>query len=298
MLGITVITYSRPRWLHLCVENLITLTDTPHHLVVADDGSDDDTVRWCRNREIRVVTGRNRGVAHNKNRGLVALEALGCDPIFIIEDDLRPGLRGWEAEWIAATERWHHVAFGHHGIVRTAVAGEGTASDPWVSTRTTAQLLTISATALRAVGYFDPRFEGWGHEHAEWTSRIKQAGYGSKRITLPAGNRFHAQLFLNHGLISHPAPSWRNDEQARRNRVVGTTIKQEPIFRTPWHTDQQRAEILEEIRLAGVDAEDLANRLDERARQSAEQHRIAKLPTQMRTGGYPGIPESVNEVSP
>jgi hypothetical protein len=57
-------------------------------------------------------------------------------------------------------------------------------------------------------------------------------------------------------------------------------IKREPIFRTPWRTDEQRAEILEEIRLAGVDADDLADKLDERARQSAEQYRIAKLTTQ------------------
>ncbi len=266
------------------MDSIATLTNTPHHLVVADDGSGDDTVAWCRDRGIRVVTGRNRGVAHNKNRGLLALEALGCNPILIFEDDLRPGLRGWEHEWIAATDRWHHVAFGHKGIVRTAVAGEGTAADPWVSTRTTAQLLTISATALKAVGYFDPRFEGWGHEHAEWTSRLKKAGYGSREITLPAGNRFQAQLFLNHGMISNPAPSWRNEERARINRELGTAIQHEPIFRAPWRTAAQRGEILEEIRSSGLDASDLADELDLRAQQSAEWHRSEPC-------GYPsGIP--------
>lgn len=272
-LGIVIVTYSRPRWLRLCVDSIATLTDAPHHLVVADDGSDDDTVEWCRDRQVRVVTGRNRGVAHNKNRGLLALEALGCDPILIFEDDLRPGLRGWEREWVAATARWHHVAFGHKGIVQTAVAGDGTAADPWVSTRTTAQLLTISATALKEVGYFDPRFEGWGHEHAEWTSRIKQAGYGSREITLPAGNRFQAQLFLNHGMISNPAPSWRDEEQAKRNCDLGTAIQHEPFFRTPWRTKAQRAEILGEIRSSGLEAGALADELDQRAQQGAERHR-------------------------
>jgi glycosyltransferase involved in cell wall biosynthesis len=264
-LGIVVTTYARLRWLCMCVERIIELTAIPFQLVVADDGSDDDTVRWCRKRGIHVVTGRNRGVAHNKNRGLLALEALGCAPIFIFEDDLLPSMHGWESEWVEATALWHHVAFGHRGIARTAVAGEGTAAAPWVSSRTTAQLLTISRTALETVGYFDPRFEGWGHEHAEWTSRLKQAGYGYKEIILPSGEPFRAQLFLNYGLLNNPAPSWRHDAQAARNRDVMISMYGEPVFRAPWRTYEERSEILSELRTSGVDAENLAARLDERA---------------------------------
>jgi Glycosyl transferase family 2 len=269
LLGIAVTTYSRLRWLRLCVEGIAGKTLTPHHLVVADDGSEDGTVEWCRQAGVRVVTGPNRGVAHNKNRGLLALEALGCDPIFIIEDDLRPGLAGWEREWTAATARWHHVAFANKGIVGTAIRGQGTAADPWASSRTTAQLLTISASALALVGYFDPRFEGWGHEHADWTTRIKRAGYGYRDVTLPDGRPFPAQLFLNHGLISEPAPSWRDDAQSERNRAVGTSIQREPVFRVPWRTTQECAEILGEVRASGVDPDDLAERLEQRARLGA-----------------------------
>ena len=89
-LGIVVTTYSRLNWLRACVESILELTVRPFQLVVADDGSDDDTVQWCREQEIGVITGRNRGVAHNKNRGLLALDACGCDPIFVLEDDLVP----------------------------------------------------------------------------------------------------------------------------------------------------------------------------------------------------------------
>jgi glycosyltransferase involved in cell wall biosynthesis len=267
-LGIVVATYSRLQWLRMCVENIIKLTVTPFQLVVADDGSDDDTVDWCHSQGIRVVTGPNRGVAHNKNRGLLALEALGCDPIFIFEDDLMPVAPGWESEWLTATALWHHVAFAREGIARTAVAGEGTAADPWVSPRTTAQLLTISTTALQVVGYFDPRFEGWGHEHAEWTSRIKQAGYGYKKIALAPGKSYRAQLFLNSGLTCNQSPSWRDDAQAERNRNIMVSTSGEPLFRVPWRTYEERTTILEEVRASGVDADNLAVRLDERAQQS------------------------------
>jgi glycosyltransferase involved in cell wall biosynthesis len=264
LLGIVVTTYSRLPWLRMCVEGIASMTLAPHRLVVADDGSADGTVEWCHREGVQVITGRNRGVAHNKNRGLLALEALGCDPIFVIEDDLRPGVPGWEREWIAATARWHHVAFANKGIARTALGGQGTAADPWVSSRTTAQLLTISATALALVGYFDPRFEGWGHEHADWTIRIKRAGYGYRDVTLPDGRPFPAQFFLNHGLISEPAPSWRDEAQSERNRAVGTSIQREPVFRAPWRNPEERAEILGEVRASGMDADDLADRLDER----------------------------------
>jgi glycosyltransferase involved in cell wall biosynthesis len=277
LLGIAVTTYSRLPWLRRCVGAIADMTLAPHHLVVADDGSEDGSVEWCHREGVRVITGRNRGVAHNKNRGLLALEALGCDPIFIIEDDLRPGVPGWEREWLAATTRWHHVAFANKGIVGTAISGRGTAADPWASSRTTAQLLTISTTVLALVGYFDPRFEGWGHEHADWTIRIKRSGYGYKDVILPDGRPFPAQLFLNHGLISEPAPSWRDLEQSERNRAVGTSIQREPVFRVPWRSRDERAEILGEVRAGGVDAEDLADRLEQRARLNGEPRSVPQL---------------------
>jgi glycosyltransferase involved in cell wall biosynthesis len=267
-LGIAVVTYSRLQWLKRCLECVVELTTAPHQLVVADDGSSDDTVRWCHENGIIVVTGGNRGVAHNKNRGLLALEALGCDPIFLLEDDLRPGVHGWESEWVAATKLWHHLAFASD-MTESALAGVGTALDPWASSRTKAMLLTISARALEDVGYFDPRFEGWGHEHAEWTARVKRAGYGYRDVVLPNGKPFKAQLFMNRGMISDEGPSWGTEEQSERNRKVGTAIQNDPVFRVPWRSNRERTEILAEIRTSGVNAEDLAVVLDERAKRSA-----------------------------
>src|ERR1700679_2523970 len=95
-LGIAVITYRRRDRFEPLMERLERFTETPHELVVADDGGHDGTVEWCRRRGARVVTGENRGVARNKNRGLFALASLGCDPILIVEDDVYPDAVGWE----------------------------------------------------------------------------------------------------------------------------------------------------------------------------------------------------------
>jgi GT2 family glycosyltransferase len=268
-LGIAVSTYRRRDRLELLIEKLERLTITAHELVVADDGSRDGTVEWCRARGLRVISGENRGVAHNKNRGLFALATLGCDPILLMEDDVYPETPGWEGEWVAATGRWHHVAYLHPRIARFTSSGSGTLADPYINHKATAQLLTISAEALAQVGYFDSRFEGWGHEHGEWTTRIKRAGYGFKQITLPDGTRPKAQFFLSGGLVDNEGPRWRDAEQGQRNRELQRRIQREPVFRCPWRTDEQRSSFLVEQATAGFDGRQLAATLDARLAAAA-----------------------------
>jgi glycosyltransferase involved in cell wall biosynthesis len=263
-LGITVSTYRRRDRLELLLEHLERYTATPHELVLADDGSRDGTVEWCRANGLRVITGENRGVAHNKNRGLFALATLGCDPILLIEDDVYPDIHGWERDWVAATRLWHHVAYLHPRIARFTTSGGGTPANPYVNYKATAQLLTISAQALDQVGYFDSRFEGWGHEHGEWTTRINRAGYGFKPIELPDGTRTKAQLYLLGGLVDNEGPRWRDPEQGKRNRELQRRISGEPVFRCPWRSTETRSVFLAEQAEGGFDGERLAGELDTR----------------------------------
>jgi GT2 family glycosyltransferase len=262
-LGIAVITYRRRDRFELLIDRLQRLTASPHELLVADDGSGDGTLEWAREQGLCVVTGENRGVAYNKNRGLFALSALGCDPILLIEDDAYPDVPGWERDWVEATRRWHHVAYLHPRIAHRTVSGSGTPSDPFVNPKASAVLLTISAEALAQVGYFDSRFEGWGHEHGEWTTRIKRAGYGYKSIVLPDGTKPKAQLYLLGGLVDNEGPRWRDEESGRRNRELYRRIYSEPVYRLPWRSPAERAVFLAEQAEAGVDgAEPLAAALD------------------------------------
>ncbi len=261
-LGIAVITYRRRDRFEPLMERLARFTRVPHELVVADDDSRDGTVEWCRERDIRVVSGENRGVARNKNRGLFALAALGCDPILIMEDDVYPEVPGWEADWIEATRRWHHMSYLHPRIADATVSGSGTPEDPFINPKATAQLLTISAQALGEVGYLDSRFIGWGHAHGEWTTRIKRAGYGFKAIELPDGTRPKAQLYLIGGLVDNEGARWRDEESGRRNRALYKQIYPEPVFRRPWRSAREREAFLAEQARARVEGEELAAALD------------------------------------
>jgi GT2 family glycosyltransferase len=266
-LGIAVVTYRRLDRLQRLLEAIARLTSAPHHLVVADDGSEDGSGDWCRSCGHTVVGGPNRGVAWNKNRGLFALATLGCDPLLLMEDDVYPARLGWERDWIEGTRTWHHLAYHHPKVAKGAVRGRGTPADPFVNSSATAQCLSVSARVLETVGFLDSRFKGWGHEHAEWTSRIKRAGYGYRVITLPDGRRPKAQLYLSGGLLNDDASSFRDPEQVRRNRELASRLQHEPVFRRPWRTARERGEFLAEQSAAGLDGGELARQLEERGGQ-------------------------------
>jgi GT2 family glycosyltransferase len=265
-LGIAVVTYQRRERLRRLLDAIDRHTGSLHVVVVADDGSDDGSGEWCRARGQLVVSGSNRGVAWNKNRGLFALAALGCDPLLLLEDDVYPVLAGWERDWIEGTRRWQHLAYHHPKIAKRTVAGAGTPADPFVNSSATAQCLSVSAQVLERVGFLDSRFVGWGHEHAEWTTRIKRAGYGYRTIELPDGRRPKAQLYLSGGLRNDDAVSFRDPEQVRRNREVAARLGGEPLFRAPWRDGAERDAFLAEQAAAGVDGQALARRIEERLR--------------------------------
>jgi len=262
-IGIAVVTYRRPDRLRRVVEAIERLTRSPYRLIIADDGSEDDGAEWCRLGGHTLVTGRNRGVAWNKNRGLFALSALGCDPLLLIEDDVYPAVEGWEGDWIEGTRAWHHLAYHHPRIAHCTVAGRGIPEDPFANTSVTAQCLSVSAKLLEMVGFLDSRFTGWGHEHGEWTTRIKRAGYGYRVVTLPDGGSAKAQLYLSGGLANDDALSFRDAEQVRRNRELAERLSGQPLFRRPWRSEQEREDFLAEQSAAGIDGGPLASRLDE-----------------------------------
>ena len=110
VLGVGVITRNRLAILRETLAALEEFTTVPYVLVVADDGSDDGTARWARDRRGPVVTGPRRGCAWNKNRALLYLAArTTCDPLLLLEDDTRPTAVGWQDVWIAAAHRRGHV---------------------------------------------------------------------------------------------------------------------------------------------------------------------------------------------
>jgi GT2 family glycosyltransferase len=163
--GIGIITHNRKDVLAETLARLRAHTTSPCALAVADDGSIDGTADLVRSQNITLVTGRNMGIAWNKNRALFLLGAvMQCDAVILLEDDSFPTSDGWDHEWMQAAQRWGHVNLAGAWFSDSFLSGSGTLDDPILSTNVSAQCSGFSRTALLYGGYFDSRFRGYGQE--------------------------------------------------------------------------------------------------------------------------------------
>jgi glycosyltransferase involved in cell wall biosynthesis len=260
-LGLGIITYNRKETLQGCLERIRSHTRTPYQLVVADDGSEDGSAEWARSQGIRVVTGRRRGVVWNKNRALAYLqEYTDCDPIMLLEEDTWPTEAGWEEPWVEAALHWGHISFGRL-VPGSLVRGAGTVEDPFLCRQLGGVCLTTSRAALWSVGYFDPRFQGYGFSHAEWTYRFVRLFAGRWYPPLRGLEDLTCRC-LTSGLELIEVETWWNQREVDRNRDIFLQLLGEPIWRPPVREETELKILGEELGEAlGLPAGDVCRRL-------------------------------------
>ena len=244
-LGIGVITRNRLPILQQCVAQITQHTHAPYTLMIADDGSDDDTVSWAREEDIPIVTGPRGGCAWNKNRALYYLQAYtDCDPVLLFEDDTWPVAAGWDEVWIAAARRWQHVNYGY-AFNPEDVPGSGTAEDPYQLPAFGGHCTITTRRALEEVGFLDSRFYGYGWEHVEWTHRYRLLY--KEEWGLPEG-KFPC---LDYGVRATWPESTFSEEELDRNGKVYTAIRDKPdelmTYRAPWHNEAERLRLQGEV---------------------------------------------------
>ena len=256
-IGIAIITFNRIESLKRTVNKILTHTKTSFEMVVAEDGGNDGSREWCRSAGISLVSGDNRGVSWNKNRGLYYLAALNCDPILVIEDDCFPNEDNWEEAWIEGTRLWGHLSVAHPKLSPWNIGGDGSPREPFVNMKATAQCTSISSYLLNIVGYLDTRFVGYGVGHAEWTTRIKSKGFGYRTVELESGVKAKANLYINGILGFEDSISFKDPKSIKKNEDLFSKIKKEPNWnkspRTPWSSDKEAQEFLQELSNSGIE---------------------------------------------
>jgi glycosyltransferase involved in cell wall biosynthesis len=254
-LGIAVCAYNRAASVAELLTSLKKFTTREFHLVICEDGGSDDTVRMFSALGIPVVTGRNRGVAWNKNRGLYWLtEQTDSTHILVIEDDMIATKKGWEANWIAALDKWSHINWANAEYLvqypDRAVTGSGSVEDPFAANVITGCLMGFTRDAIKTVGYFDPRFTGYGYEHLDFSRRLKKSNMGVIEATDEAGSTFIKYLSIDGGMTMKHLPSPADKSRASANKEIFEAQKSALLYRKPWVDAEQRATLMTEISVA------------------------------------------------
>lgn len=181
--GVAVVTYNRGPNLEMILDAVESTVSKDVKLVVADDGSTDDTEKIVLSRKDRwvLIKGPNLGVAANKNRALWGLQ--DCHFMAIIEDDLHPIKSGWFSlyEQVAIYSEIHHFCRVQNKQVNEIIPEfSKDLSDhgvkPIYGPSPRGDFTFITRVALDKVGGLNPRFRGAGYAHGEWSARIDKAG--------------------------------------------------------------------------------------------------------------------------
>jgi glycosyltransferase involved in cell wall biosynthesis len=253
-LGIGIITYNRDQQFGICLKAIEDHTKTQCVLVVADDGSTDFTAGFCRDMKLWHVTGRNRGVAWNKNRALFSLFAIArCDVAILLEDDAVPIENNWEHDWITASLRWGHINFaGNWFPAGSRISGAGTPADPFLSTAVSGQVEGFSADAIRYGGYLDSRFRGYGFAHVEQSRRLIRCGYGGHEAKLDGKKQPLYALIESPVAVVHQRSSGSDADRERNGRLIGQVLE-DTSYRAPWTNETEMTEFRAEIDAARPD---------------------------------------------
>ncbi len=251
-LAIGVITFNRLTQLKPTLAAIARYTSTHHTLFIADDGSSDGTAGFLRERGLAHFTGRNRGIAWNKNRALCyLLHATQAQTIVLLEDDTYPIAPGWEQDWIAAAARSGHANLAGSWFESDFLSGSGSVDDPVISRSLSAQCAVFSRSAVQEVGFFDTRFRGFGMEHVDHSRRLARAGFGG-RMEMRDGVCDYQFEMIKSSLRVAPEFSHQQAEQVAANQIVAAEIEHEPVYRAAWRGAEEEAVFRAEMAQCGL----------------------------------------------
>lgn len=184
------------------------------HVIVSDDASDERNLkeyeaRVCGfdaklNGSLDFIANRDRlGIAKNKNKCIERLYNMNCDYYFLFDEDCYPSKYGWEMLYIKAHEYTgiHHMIFNVDGLGGIS-RGQKVRNIAQEWTNCTGVMMFFTRHVVEGIGGFDPVFNIYGYEHANFSLRAHAAGfhngYGEYIVPLKAEEYLESIDFFNH----------------------------------------------------------------------------------------------------
>lgn len=191
-----VLNYNGCEHLQYCVPSLSETSYPNLALIVVDNASTDDSVRWLKEEYPRVniiQSDRNRGWSGGNNMGIAHCLRLGAEYILIANNDIRVDPR-WAQVAVSVAQKDKRI-----GLIGFRVFGWGSrgdlesfksASAAWnrVELRETTNIpgcaLFVSKRVFEAIGLFDEGFFAYGEEN-DFELRAQRAGFRMVATNIP-----------------------------------------------------------------------------------------------------------------
>lgn len=175
-IGIGIPTYNRLESLKVLVQQLEQFCDLPYDLFISVDGSTDGTKEWLDEKKIEYNWHENAGIAHTRN--YIVDRFKDYDNFFIIEDDVRISKAGVFGLYVRAKELFgiHHFNFLTPYQRKPSSVKQLEDLNVMYSILLGGCFSSYTKEVVQKVGYFNPAFKGYGHEHCEYTLRVSRVG--------------------------------------------------------------------------------------------------------------------------
>jgi glycosyltransferase involved in cell wall biosynthesis len=267
--GVAIVAYNRLECLQRCLHSIFRSESLSRidSLAVFDDGSSYDLsaeIDFPESLCAKVFqSAANHGVIVNKNRALYYFAEIDpVDIVIILEDDVVVSDGDWLSSWVQSVEIHGHMNYspGYFRIPEykkfwLRPDSKGTPQDPFSYSVVTGQCTALSAELIRSkVGYLNPQFQGYGHGHVEWASRLVRLGYGGHW----SDNLPRAFYAIRSGVEIQPAASNKNQKEIDRNKKIMDRLIANPdatFVQHPWLDDVSRDVFLSVFRTANIGVE-------------------------------------------
>ena len=218
-IGIAITTHNRPEVLKRAIEQHMKHLPSGALVVVIDDGSKPASVVPVGVQLLRHET--SLGIVASKNASLSALMDVGCEHLFLWDDDAWPIADNWHLPYIESPEP--HLAYQFldlAGCNKLNDMAELYRDDKHVAyTGQRGVMLYYHRSAIEKVGGFDPVYGRGMYEHPDLALRIHNAGLTSWAFADVIGSEklIHSMDEYEEGARSIP----RSDREALVKRNVG-----------------------------------------------------------------------------
>lgn len=165
-IGVAVTTRNRPDVLAETLEHI--REHTPGAPVVVVDDASSKPVEGADYR-----FSENVGIARAKNKCLELLYDLGVEHLFLFDDDTYPIVDEWYRPYVESPAEHLMYIFQDKAGTPHLVHDDGEVQ-AWTNPR--GCMLYATRRCLEAVGGMDRAWGKWGGEHADWSTRIFNAG--------------------------------------------------------------------------------------------------------------------------